>query len=45
MSSSSRVLAAEAAEEARDPVIHDLLVARMTVHETAVWMLRAVVAS
>lgn len=37
--------AAEAAEAARDLVTHDLLVARMTVHEKAVWMLRATVAS
>lgn len=37
--------AAEAADEARDHVTHDLLVARMTVHEKAIWMLRAVVAS
>jgi starvation-inducible DNA-binding protein len=37
--------AAEAAEEARDHVTHDLLVARMTIHEKAIWMLRAVVAS
>ena len=37
--------AAEAAEEARDFVTHDLLVSRMTVHEKVVWMLRAVVAS
>lgn len=37
--------AAEAAEEARDLVTHDLLVARMTVHEKAIWMLRAVAAS
>lgn len=37
--------AAEAAEEAHDPVTHDLLVARMAVHEKAVWMLRAVIAA
>lgn len=36
--------AAEQAEATHDHVTHDLLVARMTVHEKAIWMLRAIVA-
>ena len=37
--------AAVAAEENDDVVTHDLLVARLAVHEKAVWMLRATLAS
>lgn len=35
--------AAEAAEEQKDFVTHDLLTARLAFHEQAVWMLRAIV--
>lgn len=34
---------AEFAEENKDFVTHDMLVARMTFHEKAVWMLRAII--
>jgi len=35
---------ANAAEKAADIVTNDMLVARLTVHEKAIWMLRAIVA-
>ena len=37
--------AADAADEAGDIVTNDMLVERLTFHEKAIWMLRAVVAS